>query len=306
MSRTTRTSYLRGKRMRATRLDPQGRPVYGAGSVVTTKGFITVSFTTNVEEGEAVTMTNADGDTCLSEPARPTVQGIGVEAEFCEVDFALFEMLTGNPLVRNDDGEVVGVSESTSNDLSKVAFALEMWLGADTKGAALREGSQGVFGYVLAPFLTGGVIGDVSIENGGITFTVNNISSKNGSQWSRGPHKVELVNGQPAPLRVPLGNRDFRRIMNVEVAPPSLLSGATPLLDPSGTALTAADAVVSGMEVTVTPTPTGGSVFYDFGDGNWDYASGAFTHVYEAPGTYEIVARRGSSEATKTVTVDAA
>lgn len=298
-----RASYIRGKRIRATRLDSTGSPIYGEDSVVTTKGFVTISMTSNVEEGEAVTQQNADGDTCVQEPGLPSFTGVGVEAEFCEVDFALFEILTGQPVVLNDDGDAVGITEGTNVDLAAVAFGLEMWLGADTKGSPARDGSQGEFGYILLPYLSGGVISDISIENGAINFTVNNMATKNGARWGSGPYNVELVNGEPAPLRVPLGNRDHRRIMTVEVAPPTVYAGATPLLDPDADPIT--DLTVDGTGTTATFTVAGsGGVFYDFGDGQWDYSeTGSYTHEYETAGTYEVVAKRGLSEVTETVTV---
>ena len=298
-----RASYVRGKRLRATRLDRSGRPVYGEGSVVVTKGFITIGMTSNVEEGEAISQTNADGDTCINEPGLPSFTGVGVEIEFCEVDFALFEMMTGQPVVLNDDGEAVGITESTSVDLSNVGFAMEMWLGADTKGATPRQGSQGDYGYILLPFVSGGVISDVSIENGAINFTVNNMATKNGSRWGSGPYNVELVGGAPKPLRTPLRARDHRRIMNVEVAPPTVYAGSIPLLDPTAAALTAVTVGGTGRNISFTVTGSGG-VFYDFGDGTWDYSeTGSHTHEYEADGTYQVIARRGLSEVTRTVTV---
>lgn len=229
-----KASLIRGKRMRATRLDSSGNPVYGDDSVVTTKGFITASLTTNVEEGESITATNADGDTCVNEPGSPSFTGYTAEIEFCEVDFALFEILTGQPVVLNDDDEVVGITEGTNLDISSVAFALEMWLGADMKEGETREGSEGNWGYILLPFLSGGVVGDVTIENAAITFTVNNITSRNGARWGSGPYDVELVGGVPAPLNTPMGNRDHRRTMLVEVAPPEVVTGAQPLTEPAG------------------------------------------------------------------------
>ena len=298
-----RTSYIRGKRLRATRLDQSGRPVYGEGSVVVTKGFITIGMTSNVEEGEAISQTNADGDTCVNEPGLPSFTGVGVEIEFCEVDFALFEMMTGQPVVLNDAGEAVGITESTSVDLSRVGFAMEMWLGADNKGATPRQGSQGDFGYILLPFVSGGVISDVSIENGAINFTVNNMATKNGSRWGSGPYNVELVGGAPKPLRTPMGARDHRRIMNVEVAPPTVYAGSIPLLDPSATALSTVTVGGTGRNISFTVTGSGG-VFYDFGDGTWDYSeTGSYTHEYKADGTYQVIARRGLSEVVKSVTV---
>lgn len=306
MGASRKTSFIRGKRMRITRLDPAGNPVYGDGAVVSTKGFVTAGITTNVEEGEAVTATNADGDTCVSEPGLPSFTGFAAEIEFCEIDFAGFEILTGQPVVLNDDGEIVGITEETSIDLSQVAFALEIWLGADTKGAAPREGSQGEWGYVLLPYLSGGVIGDVSVENDAITFTVSNIASKNGARWGSGPHRVELVGGQPSPLRVPLSARAHRRTMLVEIAPPEVYGGAIPLLAAEGAA-SAEDATITttGNSITISFGEGATPVFVDFGDGSWDYSPvGNLTHEYAGAGTYSVTITTGLDSRSESVTID--
>lgn len=305
--RSKKVSYLRGRRMRATRVDANGRPVYGDNATVTTKGFVTVSYTTNTEEGESITVVNANGETCVAEPATPTFSGFGVEAEFCDVDFALFELLTGQELVLDSDGQAIGITESTAVDLSAVSFGLELWLGADSKGAKASEGSQGQFGYILTPFLGGGVIGDVSIENAAITFTVTGMNTKNGSGWGAGPYNVELVDGVAAPLSTPMKSADHRRIMTVEVAAPEVFAGSTPLLDPSATAMTEIGATPEGLSVAFEPTPVGSDpVWYDFGDGSWDYAeTGSYTHEYDEAGTYSVTASRGRSTVTSSVTVTA-
>jgi hypothetical protein len=45
-------------------------------------------------------------------------------------------------------------------------------------------------------------------------------------------------------------------------------------------------------------------MWYDFGDGEWDYtANGSYVHVYDAAGTYIITGHRGGSTVTKSVTV---
>ena len=53
--------------------------------------------------------------------------------------------------------------------------------------------------------------------------------------------------------------------------------------------------------------PTGTDpITYDFGDGQWDYAAtGGYTHVYDAAGTYTITGTRGISTFSKAVTVTA-
>lgn len=307
MARQKSISYLRGKLMRATRLDSFGRAVIGDSNAVVTEGYISVAFTTNLEEGEAINVTNAGGKACVTEAAIPSVTGVGVEATFCNVDFALFELLTGHQVILDANDRIIGLEESTDVKLDAVNFALELWLGATSSGEP-SPGSQGEWGYVLLPFLSGGVVGDYTIENAAITFTVNNINSKKGSGWGVGPYAVELVDGEPARLSTPVGRNAYRRTQTVEVAPPeATFSGSVPVLDPDAAPITAITATPTGLSVTFAPTPAGDEgVLYDFGDDNWDYAeTGGYTHVYDAPGTYEVIGFRGLTSATTTVTVTA-
>lgn len=301
-----RVSFLRGKRMRATLLNSASQPLVGESSVVTTKGFITLAMTSNTEEGEAINVVNAGGESCVTEAATPTWNGVAVEAEFCDVDFALFEILTGQEVVLDADGNAIGITESTDIDMTDVKFALEVWLGA-TSSAAPSTGSQGRYGYVLLPNLAGGVIGDITVENAAITFTISGMQTRNGAAWGAGPHNVELVAGVPAPLSTPIKANDHRRIMQVEVAPPTVYGGATPLLDPTDPDVTSLTTTPTGLSVAITPVPAGTDpMFYDFGDGEWDYsANGSYTHVYPAAGTYTIIGKRGDSTVTKNVTVSA-
>lgn len=302
--KSKRVSYLRGRRLRATIVDANGRPIYGDNGAVVTKGYVNVSYTTNVEEGESITLPNAGGETCIFEPAVPSFNGFGVEAEFCEVDFALFEILTGQDVVLDANGKAIGIDESTDVNLTAVNFALEVWLGATTSDAA-AAGSQGQYGYVCTPFLGGGVIGDITVENAAITFTVTGMATKNGSGWGAGPYPVELVAGVPNVMRVPMKANTHRRILTVEVAPPTVYAGAIPVLDPAKPALTGLTTTPTGLSVAIAPTPAGTDpIFYDFGDGTFDYAAtGSYTKVYATAGTYIITATRGKTTITKSVTV---
>lgn len=307
MGKQKEVSLYRSKRMRATRLDQAGRPVYGPESVVVTRGQISTSYTANVEEGEAISQPNGNGETCLSVPGTPTFTGFAVESTFCKVDFALFELLTGNPVVLNDSGTIVGIDEGTDIDLSGVNFALELWTGAQVTDE-LRPGAEGEWGYILNPFLSGGTLGDITVENAAITFTVTGMQTKNGATWGRGPYNVDLVDGEAAPLFVPMTSKKHRRITVVEIAPPADAAGFTALLNPADTALTSVTATVAGQKATLAPVPAGaGAVEYDFGNGEWDYAeTGAYSYTYPEPGTYTVTARRGSSKVTTSVTVPSA
>lgn len=296
MGKSKNTSYLRGRRMRATVLDSSGAPVYGEDSVVVTKGFITVAFTTVTQEGEAITVTNAAGESCVAETATPTMDGFTVEGTFCEVDFRLFEILTGQRVLLDDDGVAIGIAESTDVDLATVNFALELWLGSKIAGE---------WGYVLVPFLRGGIIGDVTIENAAVTFTITGLVTKGGAKWGKGPYAVQTVGGVAAELKDAVTAAEHRRWLSVDVAPPGVLEGSQPLLDPTDAAVTDITATVTGKSVVFAPTPSGTDpITYDFGDGQWDYAAtGGYTHVYDAAGTYEVTATRGLTTVTKSVTV---
>jgi hypothetical protein len=282
--------------MRATVLDASGAPVYGEDSVVTTKGYITVAYTTTSEEGEGITVTNAAGEACVSEAATPSQTGYGVEATFCEVDFRLFEILTGQSVLLDDDDYAIGITERTDVDLSTVNFALELWLGSKNSGE---------WGYVLTPFLRGGIIGDITIENAAITFTITGMTTRGGSGWGSGPYAVQTVGGVAAVLKDPVTATEHRRWLTVDVAPPDVWEGSTPLLDPSDPAITNLTTTPTGLSVQIVPVPAGTEpVFYQFGDGEWDYAeTGTYTHVYDSAGTYTITAKRGLSTYSEPVTV---
>ena len=308
MLKSKRASFLRGRALRVTKLDRAGRPVLGDESVVVSKGYVTISYTANTEEGEAITVTNAAGETCVSETAVPSFNGYTMEVTFCDVDFALFSMLTGQEVIDDGNGTAVGYKMESGVDVSAEPFALEVWLGAQTDMAP-STASEGFFGYVLTPFLNGGTVGDFTVENAAITFTVNNLSTKTGSAWGAGPHLVQLnaAGTTKTTLLNPVSAKEHLRQQIVEVAPPEPYVGARPLLDSTDPEVTSITATETGLSVSIAPTPAGSDpMWYDLGDGTWDYAAtGSYTHEYAAAGTYTIIGYRGGSSASTTVTVSA-
>jgi hypothetical protein len=224
------------------------------------------------------------------------------------VDPALFSLLTGQETIRDPEtNDAIGFVMEEGVDLTANAFALELWMGTQTS-ATPHANSQGFYGYVLTPFLVGGVVGDFTIENGAITFSVTGLNTKKGSQWGAGPYNVQLgATGQPARLSRPVSGTEHFRTQIVEVAPPEDFVGARPVLDPTDAAVTSIDATETGLSVAFAPVPAGTEpMWYDFGDGTWDYdADGSITHVYDTAGTYTVVGYRGNSSATVQVTPSA-
>lgn len=298
-------SPVRGRAMRVTRLDGCGRPIYGPDSTAVSDGFVSVSFTANTDEGEEINVTNAAGKTCVREVPCPTFLGYGVEVEFCNVDPALFAILTGQESEIDDDGFAVGFRVNSDVSACESGFALELWTGVP--GVACDESTSADAvpgGYLLLPYLQGGVFGDFTVENAAISFTITGAATKTGPGWGVGPYDVVRSGGAIAPLTTPIASGDHLLIRYTDVAPPPAFCGTQPLLDPSEPALVSVAGVATGLSVTFSPTPGGTDPWYvEFGDGTWDYSDiGAdIVHEYSAAGSYDVIAYRGSSSSTTTV-----
>ncbi len=301
-------SPVHGRAMRVTKLDGCGRPVYGDESVGVSDGFVSVAFTANTDEGEEINVTNAAGKTCVRDTPCPTFLNYGVEIEFCNVDPALLAILTGQATEYDDAGVADGFRVNSDVNACDSAFAIEVWTGVPGVGcAADADPDASPSGYLLLPFLQGGVMGDFTVENDAISFTVTGAATKTGGGWGVGPYNVVRSGGVPSPLGSPILSGDHLLVKYTDVAPPPPFCGTQPLLDPEGAALTSVAGVVAGPEVTFTPTPAGTDPWWvDFGDGTWDYSADGsdLVHTYTAVGTYTATAYRGTSSATTSVVIE--
>lgn len=179
---------IRGRAMRVTRLDGCGVPVPGSGSVVTTKGFISVALTSNTIEGEPIQVTNANGENCVNDTPAPKFTGFGAEVTMCKVDPRLFSLMTGQSVVRDASGNVVGFDVESDVDLDDQGFAIELW--SKVPAEACEPGQGQSYGYFLLPFLKGGVLGDFTVENAAINLVITGAQTKDGSSWGVGPYNV--------------------------------------------------------------------------------------------------------------------
>jgi hypothetical protein len=304
-------SLVKGRRIRVTRLDGCGRPIYGDDSQVVSKGFISVAFTANTSESDEINVTNAAGETCVFEAAVTSLTGYGIEIQFCQVDPELFALVTGQPVVLgSDNSTVIGFDVDTKIGLENSNFALELWAGSPAGDACATEGAQGSFGYLLMPFLQGGILGDFTVENGAVTFTLTGANTKEGNSWGVGPYDDIMLDGgspaAPGPMTTPVSTSVALRTIIVDLAPPADACGARPLLDPSQTPITDLGETFVGLTASFSPTPaSAGPIWYDFGDGTWDYvdAPGDTSHTYATGGTYTVKASNNGEWVTGTVTV---
>lgn len=213
-------SMVRGRVMRVTRLDGCGRVKAAGCSAITSEGFVSIAFTANIDEGEEISVVNAGGKTCVKDTPVPRLSNYTLVVTFCEVSPELYAMLTGQRVVFNADGDAVGFRVNTDVDPSDSGFALEVW--SNVPGVACGAATdQGTFGYTLVPFVQGGVLGDFTIENNAVTFTVSNASTKSGGSWGVGPYDVVDDGGTASGLLEPIGSADHLHVQLTTIAPPA-------------------------------------------------------------------------------------
>lgn len=299
---------VRGRAMRVTRLDGCGRPVFGDDSVGVSDGFVSVAFTANTDDGDEISVTNAAGKSCVREAAISTLTGYSVEIEFCNVDPALFAILTGQEPIVDQNGVAIGFKVNTAVSSEDTAFALEVWTGVPgVKCDPNADANAQAGGYLLLPYLQGGVFGDFTVENDAISFTVTGATTKSGSGWGQGPYDVvRNADGTAGPLFDPVANDDHLYVQFTDVAAPDAECGTFPLLDPNADALTDITATATGLTVVFDPLPASEDPWWvDFGDGTWDYSEtgSAISHTYDAAGDYDFIGYRGATQVADTVTV---
>jgi hypothetical protein len=306
-----KSTLAKGRRLRVTRLDGCGRIQYGDYAQAVSTGFVSVSATVNTTETDEINVTNANGDPVIYDPSRTSFASVAVEIAFAEVDPEVFTLITGQRLVKDAFGNPSGFALSSKVDLSNQGYALEVWAGVT--GSDACAGEVGIeYGYFLYPFLKGGVLGDHTIENGGITFTITGAVTQDGSNWGVGPYDVTYdEDGDPSPLLEALDPNEHELFDRIAYPYPEAFIGTKPLLDPEADAITSISGTpgTGGSSKVVTfaavPDPDADTgVWYEFGDGTWDFVLGGdTTHTYETAGTYTVRASTNGSWVTTSVTV---
>ena len=232
---------VRGKRLRATRVDRCGLPLAGEGSSLVTSGFVSVNYAPNMEEGEDLTQKNADGKNCVVDRTEPEMKWVDVTAVLCEVDVELLAWMTNLPQVLDYSQRPTGFRMSKDIDLS-TGVALEVWSGTagDDCDTPVDDGIFDLdeplvnYGYWLAPAIVEGTIGEIEIAASVATFTLTGRAVA-GPRWGRGPYDVVAQDASNTAGRLlePLTKSDFVHVDEVTIAPPAATNGAVELSLPT-------------------------------------------------------------------------
>lgn len=228
---TTCFQSLQGLALRATLLDACCNPVEGECSTVVSESYISIALTAEIEEADEFTVKLANGQLCLSETGAPTLKRYGVVATICKADPDLLNIFAGLNTVLDWDGNAVGVEVPTAlSDGAK--FALEVWTRVPS--TACEPGAEVQYLYWLMPCLEDGRIGDFTIENGPLNFTLS-ANATASSTWGAGPYDVvaQDIGGTPGPLLAPIPDDVPLHIQLTTVAPPTEACGCQALVLPS-------------------------------------------------------------------------
>jgi hypothetical protein len=277
-----------GKKMRVTELDDCGTPVPGTGMQVATDGFITVSLSSEVEDGAEIIVKKASGALCVNEKLSDSFKRFTVEVEFCGVNPSLLAITSNAEPYEDYEGDVAGFTVP-EGEINK-NFALEVWTGLS--GQACVPGQSGeASGYLLLPFIRAGVLGDIEISGeDAITFSLTGSSTRGGNNWDVGPYKVVMddsVPAVPAPLPTALDPFDHLLLIDTALAPPadacepalipvtptSVTAGAPGTFEPLGATVPADLAALIALgDLGETTTWSGGDYLTlgDTTDAHWD------------------------------------
>lgn len=292
------TSTVRGRVARFTKLDERGRPLYGPGNQAVTKGIISVTYTPNVTEGEATSVTNFAGEQCISAPAPcATIDNWTVAVEFCAIDPCVVLMIYPSWIpVYDDFGSIKGF-QIVGGLTCDVGFALEVWGQIGAAGSTVQCGPGAVSGstYWLAPRLVGSAPGEITISNEATSFTFNGTTT-NPVGWRRGPYLVDVVGGVPSVLRDPVDSAAQLVEFTTQVRPPEPTNGCVelprPVPEEASVIIDRVSTDATGMCARLIIDNHGfGPVVVNWGDGT-DPVTAAdcstITHCYTTPGTYTI------------------
>lgn len=215
-------SPILGKRIRVTELDECGRVTPTSRSIVT-DGFITVSLSSEIEDGTEILVKNAQGNVCVNEKQSDSFKRFNVELTFCGVNPSLLAMVTNAKEYEDYAGDVAGFTVAEGEMTGK--FALELWTGLS--GQDCGTGGEEASGYMLLPLVNAGTLADLEIGGeDAINFGLANSTTKGGNTWGVGPFDVLYDNtttpGTPTaePLPTALDPLDHLLLIDTELAPP--------------------------------------------------------------------------------------
>ncbi len=208
-----------GDVVRITRVDVCGAPVEGEDNAFVDDCWASVLMAPNVETGTDINFPSMSGRSCAFKRGCPSFRGFDLTGEFYSASPEMVEILTGNPVYLDHAGAPIGWDDCSV--ACNTGFGLEIW--QNVVGEECPEGDvDGQWFYWLLPWITNGVLGDVTVNSEGVTFSFTG-NTRSSGRWQLGPWDVQAadVDNTPGPLLTDVGVTCHRRGFLTTIAPPT-------------------------------------------------------------------------------------
>lgn len=172
-------------------LDVCGNPVTGAASKLTTKGFIQVVATAQIEAGTETVLRNACGEIEIDEIDDDEFKRYDLEMDFVQIDPEGLSLIANARALADAEANTKGFAVNRS--IVSNHFSLELW--TKVAGQACSVDGLPLWYYFAIPHIGGGVMTDFSFLDGPLTLKVTAKSKDASALWGRGPSCVLPATG---------------------------------------------------------------------------------------------------------------
>lgn len=179
-------SPIKARLMRVIRLNECGVPVSGDGSLIVTKGFISVEMAPEYEEGEEILVHNANGDICVNEQDPNSLKRVGLTWNLCQVDPDLIAIVAGERVLTTGSPTATGTGVAFGEGQLLSRFSVEIWQPMAGQGACDVSGNP-QYMYWAFPNVGNTQIGSMTFERAALTFTFSSTTKSVAPQWGDGP-----------------------------------------------------------------------------------------------------------------------
>jgi hypothetical protein len=155
-------SSVQGTFIRVTRLRTDGS-IQSGYPVLTTKGFITASFSPQFEDGDEINEKAADGSVCVSWKADDTFTRLDFSLSLCTPDPEISALLAGGSVVKSASGDIIGYSSVPAGTALNIPVAIEVWSIANVGG---KPAFDAPYWHWVFPYVKLRYEGDREFTNG--------------------------------------------------------------------------------------------------------------------------------------------
>ena len=187
-------SPIKARVMRIIRLNECGVPVSGTGSLIVSKGFVSIEAAPEYEDGEEFLIKNANGETCVNEKDANTLKRVGLTMNFCQVDPDMVAIVAGERVLTTGSPTATGTGVAFGEGLLTARFSLEVWQPLAGQGACGASGNP-LFIYWAFPNVGNAKIGNFTFENAPLTFQMTADTKAAAAQWGDGPTAPSYLPG---------------------------------------------------------------------------------------------------------------